>query len=298
MLDFKEITLADKQWMQPLFEMSNFGSEEYNFTFTYIWREIFRYRAARMNDYLIIRSERESHPPSYLFPAGSGDIAPVLEAIREDAQAQGSDIFFHAALAPSKALLETMYPGQYEFLALTDYFDYVYDAQSLITLAGKKLHSKRNHINRFRENNPDWRYEPITPENMPDVIEMNDEWCRVNGCNDERSLRQEACTVRAALRDMFSLGLDGGLLRAGGRVIAFSVGDRLNADTYLVHIEKAFGEIQGAYAVINQEFAAHNCDGYQFINREDDSGEEGLRKAKQSYRPVFLVEKYAAKRVR
>lgn len=295
MLDFKEITLSDRSWIDPLLKMSDFNSEEYNFTFSYIWRDIFKYTAARMNDYLIIKSTRTSRPPSYLFPAGSGDISPVIEALKEEAASAGAPLTFHTVLAGSKALLETMYPGQFEFLPLNDYFDYVYDAQSLITLAGKKLHAKRNHINRFRQNYPDWRYEPITPENLPDVIAMNEEWCRINGCDAEKSLREEACSVRAAIRDFFSLGVDGGLIRAGGRVIAFSIGDRLNSDTYLIHIEKAYGDIQGAYAAINQEFAAHTCEGYLYIDREDDSGQEGLRKAKQSYRPAFLVEKYGAK---
>lgn len=297
MLDFREITLADKQWMQPLLEMAGFNSEEYNFTFMYIWRSIFGYQAARVNDYLVVKSVRGTHPPSYLFPAGSGDIAPVMEAVEEDAKRDGVPVVFHTVLAPSKALLETMYPGRYQFMPLELFYDYTYDAQSLITLAGKKLHSKRNHINRFKENNPDWAYETIAPRNLPEVIEMNDEWCRINGCDDEKSLQQESCAVRAAIRDLFALGLDGGLIRAGGRVVAFSLGDRLNADTYLVHIEKAYGDMQGAYAIINQEFAAHNCGDYLYINREDDSGEEGLRKAKQSYRPAFLVEKYGAKRI-
>lgn len=295
MLEFKQITIADKQWIQPLLDMSGFNSEEYNFTFLYIWRTIFGYRVARVNDYVVVKAVRDTHPPSYLFPAGSGDISPVLQALREDAEQNATPLVFHTVLAPSKALLETMYPGQYEFLPLPDYYDYVYDAQSLITLSGKKLHSKRNHINRFHENYPGWSYETITPENLPEVIAMNDEWCRINGCEDDKSLQQESCSVRAAIRDLFALGLDGGLIRADGRVVAFSLGDRLNHDTYLVHIEKAFSDVQGAYTVINREFAASHCEGYLYINREDDSGEEGLRKAKQSYRPVFQVEKYGAK---
>lgn len=297
MLEFKEITLADKQWMQPLFAMSDHNSEEYNFTFTYIWRRVFRYTAARMGDYLIVKSSRDTHPPSYLFPAGSGDIAPVLKALKEDAKANEAELVFHTVLAPSVKLLETMYPKQFVFLPLNDYFDYVYDTQSLITLKGKKLHSKRNHINRFRQNYPDWSYEPITPENLPEVLMMNEQWNRIHGQEADRSMLQESMTVRIAIRDFFSLGMDGGLIRAGGRVVAFSMGDRLNSDTYLVHIEKAYSDVQGAYAVINQEFAAHNCEGYLYMNREDDSGEEGLRKAKLSYRPVFQVEKYGAKHV-
>lgn len=294
MPDFKEITLADKDWMTDLFRKGNLNSEEYNFTFCFMWREVYGYKAARFGDYVVVASEREGKPASYLFPAGCGDVAPVLDALRERAKRRNEPLSFHCVLAPHKAMLETMYPNEFTFQALTDYYDYVYDAQSLITLAGKKLHSKRNHINRFKENNPDWKYEAITPENLGEIMAMSKKWCELNGCNDDKSLRNEMCSVRAALDNFFSLDISGGLIRLDSGVVAFSIGERLNSDTYLVHIEKAFGEIQGAYTIINQEFAAANCDGYLYIDREDDSGSEGLRKAKLSYRPVFMIEKFEA----
>lgn len=297
MLDFKKISLPDKEWMDPLFQMSDFQSLEYNFTFCYIWRNIFNLSAARMNDYLIIRADRKNYPPSYLYPAGSGDITPVIEVLKQTAEKEGALLFFHTLLEESKAQLEVLYPGKFEFMPIDDYADYIYDAQSLITLAGKKLHAKRNHIHRFKENYPDWSYEEITPENLPEVILMNAEWCRINGCDSDKTLRDEACSVKAAITDFFLLKLQGGLIRAGGKVVAFTMGDRLNSDTFLIHIEKAYGEIQGAYAVINQEFAKRNCDNYTYIDREDDSGNEGLRKAKQSYRPLYQNKKYAAKMI-
>lgn len=291
MPDFKEITLADKSWMTELFRKGNLNSEEYNFTFCFIWREAFGYKAARFGDYVVVSSEKEG-TASYLFPAGSGDVAPVIEALRERAKRRGERLEFHCVLALHKALLETMYPNEFTFKELTDYYDYVYDAESLISLSGKKLHSKRNHINRFKENNPNWRFESITPENIGEVIVMSKKWCEINGCYDDKSLRSEACSVENALGNFFSLDVSGGLIRADSEVIAFTVGERLNSDTFLVHIEKAFGDIQGAYTIINQEFAAANCEGYLYINREDDSGSEGLRKAKLSYRPAFMVEKF------
>lgn len=298
MPDFKEITLADKEWMTELFRRGNLNSEEFNFTFCLIWRDVFGYKAARFGDYAVVVSEKEGEPSSYLFPSGSGDVKPVIEALRERAEKRGERLEFHCVLTEHKALLECMYPGEFEFTELPDYYDYVYTAESLITLAGKKLHSKRNHINRFKENNPDWKYEPITPENMPEVITMNRKWCEINGCEDDKSLMKEACSVKNMLNDYFSLDVSGGLIRANSEVIAFSVGERLNIDTFLIHIEKAFGDIQGAYTIINQEFAAANCGGYLYIDREDDSGSEGLRKAKQSYRPAFMVEKFEAKSVK
>lgn len=298
MLEFKDITIADKSWMEPLFRMGNNNSEEYNFTFCHIWQDVFKYKAARVNDYLIIGSFKQGRPPSYLFPAGSGDIAPVLAALEEHAAENGDNLIFHCVLAPHRAMLEVMYPGSYEFLELADYYDYVYEANSLIELGGKKLHQKRNHINRFRENNPDWSYEPITPENMPEITLMNDKWCSINGCDGDKSLSDEVCAVKNALRDYFSLGLDGGVIRVNGEIIAYTMGERLNSDTYLVHIEKAFGDIQGAYTIINQQFAERHCAHFAYIDREDDSGNEGLRKSKQSYRPAFMVEKFAAKKIR
>lgn len=296
MLEFRDIELSDRHWIEPLLRMSDFRSEEYSFTFCYIWRKIFNYKVAHMNDYFLLKSERGTHPPSYLYPAGSGDVVPVIEALMEDARRNGAGFLFHAVLEEQVKLLETLYPNRFHFMPLDDYFDYVYDAQSLITLAGKKLHAKRNHINRFIEDNPDWVYEPITPENLPEVLLMNDSWVKRH--DDEeltKSFMDESNSVREAIHDFMALGMDGGIIRAGGRIVAFSMGDRLSSDTYLVHIEKACYDVQGAYAIINREFARHNCSDYLYINREDDSGQEGLRKAKLSYRPVFMVKKYAAK---
>jgi hypothetical protein len=107
-------------------------------------------------------------------------------------------------------------------------------------------------------------------------------------------MKREFCAVREALRNFGPLGFDGGLIRLGARAVAFSVGQKLCEDTYLVHIEKALADAQGAYSVINREFSASNCAGYAYINREDDAGAEGLRKAKLSYYPAVLLEKNLA----
>jgi len=296
MIDFKEITLADKQWMQPLIQMSGYATQEYNFNFMYIWRRIFNYKAARAGDFLLLRAEFPGWPPSYLFPPGSGDIKPVVEALIQHAGQEGGPLVFHVVLPEQVKLLETLFPDRFSVTPVNeDYYDYVYDAQSMITLAGKKLHAKRNHINRFKQDNPDWRYEVITPEQIEEISRMNVEWCRVNECESTRSGHEEACVCRCALENYAALGMQGGLIRVGGKVVAFSLGEPLNHDTYLVHFEKAFSEVQGAYAIINQQFAFHNCQDFLYINREDDSGQPGLRKAKESYRPVFKTEKYAAR---
>ena len=120
---------------------------------------------------------------------------------------------------------------------------------------------------------------------------MSLEWCLNAGCREDESLFDESCAVEQAFKHFFELGLDGGLLRVKGRPIAFAMGEPLNFDTYVIHIEKAFHEIQGAYQMINQQFAAANCGNFTYVNREDDAGDEGLRRAKLSYDPAFLLEK-------
>ena len=124
---------------------------------------------------------------------------------------------------------------------------------------------------------------------------MNKKWCEIAECEKSEGLKDEGCAVSEAFENFEALKLSGGLIRAKGEVVAFSMGDRLNDETFLVHIEKAFANIQGAYPIINREFVIHNCEGYKFVNREDDTGDEGLRKAKLSYRPYEILKKWDAK---
>ena len=197
--------------------------------------------------------------------------------------------------------LDRLMPGRFAYEADRDGFDYLYDIDRLADLTGKKLHAKRNHINRFMDNNPSWVYEEITPQTLPECLEMDQEWYRRSmvreGAAEERDLGDEGIALRTAMDHYHALGLEGGLIRVYGEVVAFTMGDRLNSDTYDVHFEKAYGELQGAYAMINREFARWvraKHPNVRYLNREDDMGVEGLRKAKESYYPDRMVEKYAA----
>lgn len=293
MIAFREITLQDKAWMQPIYEKSAFRSEEYNFTSAYIWSKPLSYRVAEMNGFLIQKSDSYNRP-SYLFPPGEGNVKPVIEAMIQDSIDCGHGFLFFTVLEEQCKLLEVLFPNTFQFWQIPDYDDYIYDTKSMITLSGKKLHAKRNHINKFKSLYPDWSYEPITPLNMPEVMAMSEEWLRINEEPKNKTFQYEKMALGCALRDFFDLKMDGGLVRAQGRVVAFSMGDKLNEEIYLVHVEKAFTDVHGAYAVINQQFAEHAAADFLYINREDDSGDEGLRKAKHSYYPVMRAGKHAA----
>ncbi|MDR2891690.1 MAG: phosphatidylglycerol lysyltransferase domain-containing protein [Deltaproteobacteria bacterium] len=290
--DFKPITLSDKAWMQSLFELSGYQAVEYNFDYCYIWQEALECRVARLDDLLLLKAGGPE--PAYMFPPGRGDLSAALDLLCDDAVMDGQPMRLFAVLPDQMRQLEQLRPGFFDFAAMRQDFDYIYEAEKLIHLPGGHLHSKRNHIHRFKENYPDWRYEPISAGNIEEVKAMYQDWLTLNAERIAGSPWDETVAVGFALNDFAQLDMVGGLIRADGRIMAFSVGSRLNADTYMIHLEKAYGDIQGAYAIINQEFAAHNCRDYRFINREDDLGLPGLRKAKLSYHPFGLLEKYIA----
>ena len=192
------------------------------------------------------------------------------------------------------------HPVSYTHLAFPDMiftthrssYDYIYSREALAKLAGKKYHGKRNHIARFKDN--DWHYEPMTPDNLSVCLEMHREWERQQRQYMNDSMMEDNRGTLRAFRDFEALGLEGGLLYQGSRLVAYTMGEPLTTDTYAVHFEKAFPDVNGAYPAINQEFVLHNMEAYQYINREEDTGDEGLRKAKLSYHPVIILQEYEA----
>ncbi|MEG0109255.1 MAG: phosphatidylglycerol lysyltransferase domain-containing protein, partial [Lachnospiraceae bacterium] len=172
-----------------------------------------------------------------------------------------------------------------------DLADYVYETEKLSTLAGKKLHGKRNHINKFLSTYKNWTYEALSSENIEDCFQMALKWRNENGCDDDSEKNSEMCVTLNSLRLFKELHLIGGVLKIEGKVVAFTIGEPISDEIFVVHIEKALSEIDGAYPMINQQFVLHECQNYEYINREEDVGSEGIRKAKLSYRPAFLVEK-------
>jgi hypothetical protein len=138
---------------------------------------------------------------------------------------------------------------------------------------------------------PNWSYERITKENQEDCFQMALKWRTDHECEYDQEKRAEMCVALNSLRLLEELNLVGGLLRIEDQVVAFTIGEPLNPDTFVVHIEKAFPDIQGAYPMINQQFVEHEAQDYKYVNREEDTGSQGLRKAKLSYHPAFLVEK-------
>jgi hypothetical protein len=293
MIEFKEVELTDKQWARELLLYSGYRGCEYTFGNNFVWKCVFYTKIARHKDFYLIKSGNGG----YFFPAGRGDFREVIELLRKNAAEDGEALRFVTMNKASKNWLEENYPGEFELTTDRAFYDYIYNFTDLSELRGKSYHSKRNFINRFRMNN--WCYEPITPQNICECVCMNERWLKEcenagNASRNDESLVRENCVVNTGLEYFFDLDFVGGLLRVDGEVAAFTFGEPVTCDTFVVHAEKAFARITGAYPAINNEFVNRTCTGFDYINREEDMGLENLRKAKLSYHPVFLEEKFKA----
>lgn len=288
-IKWKKLGMEDETIIRHYYNMVAVRNCEFTFANNFLWAPFYEIRYAVVEDMLVFLSD-EAHM-SVSCPLGKGDLKKTVDVLMEYFKEQGVPFKMHLVSPSQFEKLEELYPGRFQVEYDRDSADYVYESEKLITLAGKKLHGKRNHINRFKENYPDWSYEKITDENVEECMAMAQEWKEQNGCLEKDEKHNEFCVTMNALKNMKQLELQGGLIRAGGRVVAFSIGEPCGEDMFVVHIEKAFADIQGAYPMINQQFVKNEAADYKYINREEDTGEEGLRKAKLSYYPAFLMEK-------
>lgn len=295
MLSFKEITLADKLRVQAYTLTSPRRNCDLSFTNLFSWRFLYRTRIAELDGFLLIKFYIDDEPV-YMMPVGEGDVRPVLEALIDDARREGFPFRMQGVCANMRADLEEAMSDCFDFTVDRDFSDYIYLRSDLATLKGKKYQPKRNHINKFVRTYPDYEYKELTASLVPDCLELAASWCRLNETDERerRELEDELRSLTDALNHFDELDLQGGVLCVDGRIAAFTFGAPINQDTFDVCVEKADVEVEGAYALINHEFARRVSEQYLYLNREEDLGLEGLRKAKLSYQPYALLEKFVA----
>ena len=290
-IQFRRTELEDRELMHPFFQKFPSRSCERTFANSLLWSRHYPVTFAIIENTLVFRWEKEEGY-SFTYPVGEAeDVKRALAFLEEYNRERKFPLVLYHVTPEQFEQLEAWYPGRFEIAYDRDIADYVYEAEQLATLAGKKLHSKRNHINKFKVTHENWSYETMTEENLEECFQMALKWRTDNGCNDDLEKNAEMCVTLNALRLFRELELVGGILKVDGHMVAFTIGEPMSEDTFVVHIEKAFADVQGAYPMINQQFVEHECAAYKYINREDDAGSEGLRKAKLSYKPAFLVEK-------
>lgn len=292
MISFKDIELKDKDLITSYTMKSPRRNCDLSFSNLCSWRFLYNTQYAILDSFLILKFWAEDKLV-YMMPIGNGDLKKVLDAMIEDSKYEKEQFCMLGVCSGMCEELKEIMPDRFHFEADRDYTDYLYLRTDLATLAGKKFQSKRNHVNKFRKTY-NYEYVPLTPDRIPECMELEAEWCKMNNCNQHEGTGNERRALIYALQNFDALGLTGGILHVDGKIAAFTFGMPINEDTFGVHVEKADTRIDGAYAMINYEFANHIPEQYTYLNREEDLGIEGLRKAKLSYQPTILLEKYMA----
>jgi len=293
-IPFKPITLKDREIITSFTMPGNYRNCDFSFANMCSWLFMYDSEFAIVDGFLVIRFRiEEKSRLAYMMPVGQGDLSHILDLLEADSLAYGHPLLLLGITPDAKSELEKAIPGDFVYIPERDYFDYIYLREDLANLVGKKYQSKRNHINKFKKLY-EYEYMPITPELVPFCLELERKWYKANRTEeDKEELTDERKSLTYALHHFEELGLIGGGICVGDKIVAFSFGAPVNHNTFAVHIEKADINYDGAYAAINQEFASHIPEQYIYINREEDLGIPGLRQAKLSYHPVELLEKNA-----
>ncbi len=292
MIDFQQIKIENIAAYKAFYSDSSPIGCEANFVSGYLWDEAYKLRVAVIDDTLVKAYFRdESRVWGYCMPCGKNPRG-ALEAVFDDAAERGQRARIDYMTSRERDLLEGLCPDVFVYEREPDNQDYIYLSQDLATLAGKKYHAKRNHISRFyRTYADDARFSTIDRGNLGDAVRVMELWCRENGV-DPRG-HAEYAVFKKACADYETLGMQGAVLYVHGQPVAMTVGSEISPLCFDIIFEKALRGCDGAYAVINNEFAK-TLTAYKYINREEDLGLEGLRKAKLSYHPVIIYDRFSA----
>lgn len=293
-LQFRDFCLEDKTLIDSYTKPWASESSDLSFANLYIWGTEGKMQFAEFNEHLYIKLNFKGVPNFLWAPIPKfGTTVAYRDAVCAGIcymESIGVEPTFRSVSDPFYSMLKNNCPELFEMP--TDIAsDYIYERESLATLKGKKLHGKRNHINKFLSLYPDYEYRKLEPSMVEDCIALYDQWTEEKDVNSS-AFSDERKSVVLALRNLEALGLVGGTIFVDNTLIAFTVGERLLPHVQLIHIEKANFEYEGVFPMINQQYVLHECEGVELINREEDMGIPGMRKAKRSYNPIKMVDKY------
>lgn len=294
MLNFQTIDLSMRETINTILYPNPDKGCEYTFANLYLWGP----QKAAVEDGFVYILTKHAGADSYFLPIGQGDLPHAVKRLARDAQKRSVPLSMYAVTDTTKAQLEQLFPDTFCFYEVRSGFDYLYDINRLSELKGKKLQAKRNHIHRFHDACPDVKLLEIDRGLLPRCREMIDRWYAAHTVGfGAENFDRERHAFDLLFADYEALGFEGLAAEANGELIALTMGNRIHDEVFDVNFEKAFSDIPGAYAFINCSFATRLREKYpqlKILNREDDMGLEGLRKAKLSYYPDILLRKWAA----
>jgi len=285
--NLKPLAIEDKPAFDEYFKNNFTSISEYTFTNIYIWRKLDNTELTMINGNICMLVTAPDRKRYFMMPLGKNEMKDTL---KKCISVSGSVVRL------SQDFIDTFVSGDNDFLIEEDpdNFDYIYSSQDLVELKGRKYDAKRNHLNNLLKNHT-FEYEQLNNSHLDQCIKLSEEWCREKKRESEAfpNLECEGEVVKEALMNCDLLEYKGAVIKIGGQIKAFSIGERLNNDTAVIHIEKADPKIRGLSQLINKEFIKNEWAGIPFINREQDMGHLGLRKAKLSYHPIRMDKKYS-----
>ena len=290
MLNFKQTELSDKKDIDECLLSNTYRACDFCFTNMYAWHVKFETEFAIKNKTLFLRFKDVDGLVYYMMPIGAMLLKEAINEIIDDAKQLNIPFLMKGITTRMQEDIEVVMPEVFEYTHDRNNDEYIYLTEKLAQLSGKKLQSKRNHINRFKKDNPNWEYRPITShEEAMECLRMLEKWDGEKNHDEDPSLKYDYMATKCMLQNFEDLELKAGAIYINGKILAFSIGERLTSDTFVVHVEKAFANINGLYTIINQQFIEHEASEFMYINREEDLGLESLRKAKSSYYPDILL---------
>ena len=279
-MEFHSLTLSDREAMQAV--TLNSGRRNCNYTFANLigWQFLYKTEVCVLKDAVVLRFSYEGER-AYMVCTSGNLTRELVSALLSDS---GGKLTIYG-LEDSQASALSAYKVQVE--PLRDQYDYIYRRADLAMLQGGHLQAKRNHVNRFRADNPGFEYRPLTAELFDECRRLTGIWQGEKEASD--TIDAERLVMETIFSNWDSLGMIGGSIFVNGRMVAFCYGAAVTHDTFDICVEKADRNIEGAFAIINQQFAAHLPEQYIYVNREEDMGIPGLRKAKLSYHPEIML---------
>lgn len=289
-LNYKKISLEDKEIFSKYYENQNQYSSYVSFVTLFAWRKKVNYDFACKDGEIFLRFYNKKENKNFFFLPQNTEES-IKNAV-EILLAENERPDFINITTRQMEILKKLYGGSFEFTRNRDGDNYIYTSKSLAELAGPKLHSKKNRLNKFKRTYS-YEYVPITAENVRECLEVSRHWCE-RKCDDKAADFADVSACEEVLTNIDKLNVKCGALKCDGKIIAFSIGERICEDMAVIHFEKADIDYSGSYAAINNEFIIHEWSDVKYINREEDMGIEGLRKAKTSYCPEFMLETHIA----
>lgn len=305
--EFRKLKLEDRGTLLPYFRQIHPEISDRCFTNLFIWQYFYNIHLSRFKDNICLFSASNTTPEKEFFfpPLGQNNIQENLDACFDFMSSRNMQPIIRRT---SEKFVKTHLTDQNKFVAKQDLniSDYIYWAENLRTLPGPGYHPQRNFIKRFQKKYPDYTIEFLNRENIPECLQFNEKWLQIklqalSKMIDVHSeslpdkvvfLKAEVETARKILLNFEELELTGLAIWIDGDVHAFTVGEKLNDQTALVHIEKAYPGFVGLYQLLSKTFCEQAWADCEYINRMEDLGIEGLRKAKMALHPHHMANKY------